>query len=65
MQLERLNTMRLGLWPKVQKGGERATEVALRIEEREAKLLGLDAPEQLETKQDITVTVVGIDPEDI
>lgn len=61
LQMARLNDMRLGLWPKVRQGVPRATEVAIKIEEREARLLGLDAPEQVEQKQDITVWLKNVD----
>ena len=42
-QVARLDRMLLGLWEKVRNGNERAVEAALRVEERRAKLLGLDA----------------------
>jgi predicted transcriptional regulator len=42
-QIARLDRMLLALWDKVRNGNERAVEAALRVEERRAKLLGLDA----------------------
>lgn len=42
-QIARLDRMLLALWEKVRNGNERAVEAALRVEERRAKLLGLDA----------------------
>jgi hypothetical protein len=44
MELERLDAMLLPLWRRVQNGDERAVDRVLRIMERRAKLLGLDAP---------------------
>jgi hypothetical protein len=57
--LERLNRLRLHVWSKFQDAGstELATLVvaALRIETREAHLLGLDAPQKLDLEQVIDV----------
>jgi hypothetical protein len=57
--LERLNRLRLHVWSKFQGAGstELATLVvaALRIETREAHLLGLDAPQKLDVEQVIDV----------
>lgn len=44
LELERLDAMLLGLWPAARKGKEGAVDRVLRIMERRAKLLGLDAP---------------------
>jgi hypothetical protein len=42
--------MLLALWPQVLKGNQGAIDRALRVMERRAKLLGLDAP----TRQEVT-----------
>jgi len=44
LNLERLNKARLGIWPRVIKGDEKAIDREIHIQEREAKYLGLDAP---------------------
>jgi hypothetical protein len=44
LELTRLDAMLLSLWRRVQAGEERAIDRALRIMERRARLLGLDAP---------------------
>jgi hypothetical protein len=44
LELVRLDAMLLALWRRVQQGDERAINTALRIDERRAKLLGLEAP---------------------
>jgi hypothetical protein len=42
MELERLNSMHMSLWP--QRKNPRVVDTLLRIQERRARLLGLDAP---------------------
>ena len=49
LEIERLDAMLLAIWPHVKKGSLGAIDRAIRIMERRAKLLGLDAP----TKADI------------
>jgi hypothetical protein len=44
LELARLDAMLLPLWRRVQRGDEKAIDRALRIMERRARLLGLDAP---------------------
>ncbi len=44
LELERLDAMLLALWRRVQAGDEKAVDRVLRIMERRARLLGLDAP---------------------
>jgi hypothetical protein len=44
----RLDQMLQAIWPGVLKGDPQTIALALRIEERRAKLLGLDAPERRE-----------------
>lgn len=48
IELERLDRMLLGLWPKATKGDTWAVDRVLRIMERRAGLLGLDAPKRVE-----------------
>ena len=50
LDLERLDAMALALWPKASKGDGPSIDRLLRIQERRAKLLGLDAP----AKQELT-----------
>lgn len=47
MALDRLEYMRSVIWPKVALGDMGAIDTALRISDREAKLLGLDAPTKI------------------
>jgi hypothetical protein len=42
--------MTQGLWPAVQKGEPRAVAATVRVCERRARLLGLDAPTQTKTE---------------
>jgi len=50
LELERLDALLLALWKQARDGNQGAVDRVLRIMERRAKLLGLDAP----TKADIT-----------
>lgn len=50
LELERLDKLLSGLWSRASGGNEYAVDRILKIMERRARLLGLDAP----TKQDIT-----------
>jgi len=43
-ELSRLDAMMQGLWPSARKGGVTAVDRVLKIMERRARLLGLDAP---------------------
>lgn len=56
-QMERLEEMRRAVQPGVDAGSARSIEVSLKIEERMAKLQGLDKPE----KTEVTLTV-PLDP---
>lgn len=44
LELMRLDRMLLGLWPQAKQGNQGAVDRVLRIQERRAKYLGLDAP---------------------
>ena len=48
LEVARLDAMLLPLWWRVQQGDERAVDRALKIMERRARLLGLDAPSKSE-----------------
>jgi hypothetical protein len=54
LQLERIDTMVLGLWMRARKGDEKAVTAVLKLEERRAKIVGSDAP--TESKLRLTVT---------
>jgi hypothetical protein len=47
-ELSRLDGMLQGLWPRARKGEVSVVDRVLKIAERRAKLLGLDAPEKRE-----------------
>lgn len=65
LELERLDAMLLGLWPAARKGKEGAVDRVLRIMERRAKLLGLDAPVKAEMGGKLSYEIIGIDPEQL
>jgi len=48
MQMRRLDRMLKALWPEVLQGNVKAILAAIRVEERRAKLLGLDGPIKLQ-----------------
>ena len=50
LELKRLDQMQFPLWPQILAGDVAATTTALRIQERRAALLGLDAPKQIEAR---------------
>lgn len=52
IEVDRLDRMQRAYWPGVLRGDEKAGQLMLRIQERRAKLLGLDAP----VKHDVTLT---------
>jgi hypothetical protein len=55
MEVERLDQMLLGLWPKATKGDTWSVDRVLRIMERRAALLGLDAPQKREVTTDVVL----------
>jgi len=48
LELQRCDEMILGLWPAVRRGDPRSVIAAIRVADRRAKLLGIDAPTQLQ-----------------
>jgi len=63
LEIERLDRMLVAIWPQVLNGNQGAVDRAIKISERRAKLLGLDAP----TRADITsnsdkITPIGVVP---
>jgi hypothetical protein len=52
LELERLDTMTSGLWPHIKTGNAPAVTAGVRVSERRARLLGLDAP--VATKSEVT-----------
>jgi len=55
LELKRLDQMQFPIWPSVVSGDQGAIGTALRIQERRASLLGLDAPKQIEARVRIDV----------
>ena len=47
LEVARLDAMLLALWAQVKQGNQGAIDKALKVEERRAKLLGLDAPNKV------------------
>jgi hypothetical protein len=61
LELERLDRMQLGLWPKASSGDVKAVGAVLKIMQRRAKLLGLDAPTKIHHGGEIDVRRVAED----
>lgn len=61
LELERLDRMQLGLWPRAIAGDVKAVAAVLRIMTRRAKLLGLDAPTRVQHEGEIDVRRVAED----
>jgi len=55
LELQRLDTMQFSVWNLVRSGDQQAINTALRIAERRASLLGLDAPKQIEARVRVDV----------
>lgn len=65
LQMGRIADMWANLYPKMEKGDLRAMEVAIKLMEREAKLLGLDAPEPTPPPVEVTVRFIGVSIDDL
>lgn len=50
LEVERLDRMQLSLWQRVLKGDDKAINTSLRIMERRARLLGLDATQKIQAE---------------
>jgi hypothetical protein len=55
LELKRLDQMQFPIWNQVLAGDQGAITTALRIQERRASLMGLDAPKQIEARVRIDV----------
>ena len=64
LEIARLDAMLLPLWRRVQNGDERAVDRVLKIMERRAKLLGLDAPAKIEQtgEPESVVRIIHLEP---
>lgn len=59
LEVQRFDEFLRALWPKIQTGNPRAIETALKVCERRAKLLGLDAPEKREVTVDASIQTLS------
>lgn len=66
MQLERLQDMVLALMPQVRRGDVQAARALLGVMEREAKLLGIDAPTRIDIYGRLRAAAIaeGLDPDE-
>jgi DNA-binding CsgD family transcriptional regulator len=65
LHLARLEDLLLAVWPAARQGDLASQAQALRILERESRLLGLDAPARVDVEQRIRVIAaeLGLDPD--
>jgi hypothetical protein len=54
IELDRLDRLQMGVWAKALNGDIRALDSVLRIIDRRARLLGLDAPKELNVKAEVS-----------
>jgi hypothetical protein len=62
VELATLNAAQAAQWPRMQTGDPKAVEAVVKVSERRSKLLGLDAPVQIEQTSDVTVHHEGVQP---
>lgn len=61
LELDRLETLQAVMWNDAENGDQGAVDRVLRIMERRAKLLGLDAPTKTELSGDALKAYINID----
>jgi hypothetical protein len=49
-ELDRLDRMQVALWPRAMKGDDRAIGTIVKLMERRAKLVGIDAPQRIQAE---------------
>jgi hypothetical protein len=59
LELERLDAMLLALWPQAKQANQGAIDRVLRLMERRAKLLGIDAPTRIDATLDVYEVIIG------
>lgn len=64
LEVARLDEAVRALWPKAMTGHPRSIEIILKVMERRAKLLGLDAPERQVTL-DLTESLSSLTPQEL
>lgn len=62
IELATLNAAQAAGWPRMQTGDPKSIEAVVRVSERRSKLLGLDAPVQVEQRSEVTVQHEGLQP---
>jgi len=63
MELQRLDQIQRNYWTRMLKGDANIIDKLLRVMDRRARLLGLDAPVKVEQTGDITVKIIDDEPE--
>ena len=67
IEIDRLDRLLLAVWPKALTGDTSAVHTALRIMERRAVMLGLDAPKKVDIVGDARAAAerAGLDPDEV
>jgi hypothetical protein len=65
LEMARLDSLLAALWPQAQAGNVRAMTAAVRVIERQYRLLGLDAPGKTEAKVSATASVTDLTDEQL
>lgn len=63
LEVQRLDRLQRGLWSEAVSGNPKAIDAVLRIIDRRAKLLGLDAPVKVQTDGVVRYEIAGVDLE--
>jgi hypothetical protein len=61
LELQRLDALYLKAWEAVEEGDLPSIDRCLRVQERRAKLLGLDAAEKVEHSGDLVINLRSVD----
>jgi hypothetical protein len=59
LECERLDVMLKSIWPFVLRGSPRHVEMAIKIMDRRASYMGLDAPKQVEDNRTVTIAIMA------
>ena len=59
LELERLDVLTLALWKDAKAGNQGAIDRVLKVMERRAKLMGIDAPTKVDATLDIYEVIIG------
>lgn len=59
LEMERMDALLAALWPQAMQGSPRHAEMCLKIMDRRAAMIGLDAPKQVEDHRMVTIQILA------